>query len=627
MRIENLSIKLVTVSIFLMIGVVAVILSLFAGSYFRQAALDAQMNSLSRVIEVASEEMLKEVREHTFNLGMRLGQSVELVDALKNINQKDAYSRLVTLLDDPFINGFVGFSKINLERIRVYNLDFEFVSESSIGFKKLDKHLADYLVKQVSGRHGIDRLKVLDALWLSPAGPLYSTIVPIGGLHLQGYLEIIIDPSLNLPDIGKITKTPISIFSISGAPISEDNQEKIKDYLPVKFTMLTSAGKPAFRIVGYENVDKLNNEMEKTQIVTTSGFLLLTLTVLLFALWLFNRFLFIPVEQMILDMKQMAAGKLDLNVSKKALREFYILAENFNAMSSQIKTRTNELRNSQNRLLKLLDLDDSAILYFGDDNDVVYFNKGACDLFGFSSDEMSDLYLADLFSDDIDELMKSSVQMDSLVQKKFRTNLHCISKNGDIFQSDAVINTLDVMGESGYAIALNALAKNRDAKSAQNVAETMGLNEQRMNVVEQSLNSLLEIARNNPGLLLGTDANDLFASQAAKSNDEKHALREHTVNVMRAALVCWEHDLGKNKLDLAEQSKIWPVYIDKSTPTTRTLDKYLHIDSCPKNPRCQRAIDTAEFVLRQVGKKSTAHQQKLTDALQALRLSMSGFKD
>jgi hypothetical protein len=79
MRIEALSIKAVTVIIFTMIGIVAIVLSLFAGSYFRQAALDAQMNSLSRVIEVASQEVIREVRGYTFDLGMKLGHSKELI--------------------------------------------------------------------------------------------------------------------------------------------------------------------------------------------------------------------------------------------------------------------------------------------------------------------------------------------------------------------------------------------------------------------------------------------------------------------------------------------------------------------------------------------------------------------
>ena len=60
MRIDKLSIKTITVAIFMMVGIIAVVLSLFAGTYFRQAAMDAQISSLSRVIEVASQEILRD---------------------------------------------------------------------------------------------------------------------------------------------------------------------------------------------------------------------------------------------------------------------------------------------------------------------------------------------------------------------------------------------------------------------------------------------------------------------------------------------------------------------------------------------------------------------------------------
>jgi hypothetical protein len=295
MRIEKISIKAVTVAIFTMVGLVAIVLSLFAGAYFRQAALDAQVNSLSRVIEVASQEMLREVRTRTFDLGMKLGHNQPLIQALQNTDTGSTHDLLVTLLDDPFVNGFVGFAKINLVKLRVYSPDLELVAQSSAGITGLDNHLPEYLATRVTQRSRIDRLKAMDALWLSAKGPLYSTLVPVGGLRSVGYLEVIIDPAFNLPDIGKITKTPISIFSMEGARISTSKQNDTESYLPVEFTLLTSADEPAFRIVGYEDVGTLRKAMEHTQLVTTGGFLLLTLSTLLFALWLFNRFLFVPL--------------------------------------------------------------------------------------------------------------------------------------------------------------------------------------------------------------------------------------------------------------------------------------------------------------------------------------------
>ena len=127
MKIESLSIKSSTIAIFSMIGVIAIVLSLFAGSYFKQSALDAQIGSLSRVIEVASQEMIKQVRSRTFDLGMKLGHSKELISMMKAPAGALDRQQLVNLLDDPFVNGFVGFSEIDLEKIRVYNLQLELI--------------------------------------------------------------------------------------------------------------------------------------------------------------------------------------------------------------------------------------------------------------------------------------------------------------------------------------------------------------------------------------------------------------------------------------------------------------------------------------------------------------------
>ncbi|RKZ68334.1 MAG: hypothetical protein DRQ44_04565 [Gammaproteobacteria bacterium] len=615
MKIESLSIKSTTIAIFSMIGFIAIILSLLAGSYFKQTALDAQINSLSRVLEVASQEMLKKVRNHTFDLGMKLGHSRELISTVKssvraaNVAVDKKY--LVKLLDDPFVNGFVGFSEIDLKKIRVYNLALELIGENSTGPENLDNRLADYIVDVIKNRKPSDRLKAIDALWMSAGGPLFSTLVPLGGLRPVGYLEIIVNPVFNLPDIGNITKTPVRIYSMSGEQINTNEQLITDGHLPVEFTLHASDGTSAFRVVGYENIDELSKKMERTQAVTISSFLLLSLSTLLFALWLFNRFLFLPVSRMIADMQQITHGKLELTVNSKGLREFHILADAFNLMTNQVRMRTNDLQ-------RLLDLDDSALMCFDHDYDAVYFNKGATSLFAYSSDEIIDLDFADLFSDDVSKLLKNAAELDDAQQESLRAQLNCKHKDGHVFQCDAIINTVDVMGQSGFAIALHSALVDEEAPSSQN--------DQRLNVVEQTLSNLLAFAKDNPGVMPGLGNIGLADISDAEANSQKSLLREQVVKVMNLALACWEHDIGKSKLDLAEESKIWPVYMDKSTPTTRTLDKYLNIELCPKNPRSQRAIDTAEFVLREMKKSTTVKRKELEQALNTFRQLVSGIK-
>jgi len=610
MNIKSLSIKSLTIGIFSMIGVIAIVLSLFAGSYFKQAALDAQIDSLSRVIEVASHQMIKQLREFTFDLGMKLGHSKELINELGDAVSSGNLEKLTKLLDDPFINGFVGFSEIDLKKIRIYDLQLNLVAENTTDTDAADKKLPLYITDGLMKRGLSERLKAYDVLWLSPEGPLFSTFVPLGGLRPVGYVEIVVNPLLNLPDIGEITKTPVRIYSMTGKQINTNNQKITDGHLPVEFILHASDGNPAFRIVGYENIDELNREMENTQSLTISGFLLLSLATLLFALWMFSRFMFAPVSRMIKDMEKITHGKLEMTVSNKGLREFSILADAFNSMTSQVRMRTNDLQ-------RLLDLDDSALMCFDRDDDVVYFNEGATRLFGYANEEVIDLDTADLFNNDIPTLLKNAEVGDSQ-QDSLKVVLNCKHKDGHEFKRNAVINIVGVMGQSGYAVALNMTFDDEQTPSAQN--------DQRLNAVEQTLSNLLAAAKDNPGMMSVSDNPELSMIDSALADKQKVKLREHVVKVMNLALTCWEHDLGKTKLQLAEESRLWPVYLDKSTPTTRTLDKYLNIELCPKNPRSQRAIDTAEFVIRKVEKKKAAKCSDLLEALDVFRQLISGIK-
>ncbi|MGB5440392.1 MAG: hypothetical protein WBN90_12185, partial [Gammaproteobacteria bacterium] len=206
MQIERLSIKSATVTIFLMLGIVAIMLSLLAGNYFLKSALNAQLKSLSRVIEVASGEMQQGIREHSFDLGMKLAHNDKLIRAFQVARQDGDSTQLAALLDDPFINGFVGFSRINLVKLRVYDPDLALVGQSNVGPGDLASRLPAWLAQGIRQRPASDRLKGIDALWLSSTRPLFSAVIPLGGLRPVGYLEVVVDPAFNLADITDITR-------------------------------------------------------------------------------------------------------------------------------------------------------------------------------------------------------------------------------------------------------------------------------------------------------------------------------------------------------------------------------------------------------------------------------------
>lgn len=82
-----------------------------------------------------------------------------------------------------------------------------------------------------------------------------------------------------------------------------------------------------------------------------------------------------------------------------------------------------------------------------------------------------------------------------------------------------------------------------------------------------------------------------------KSRSREEALRESLVALLTRALHLWETTTGKTKIDLAEESALWNVYLDRGTYKTRTLDKYLSLKTLPKRPRWREIIKTASFVI------------------------------
>ena len=599
------SLRSLTILIFVFLGIIIILLSHLASKYTQQAALDAQTNSLIKVIEVASTEVLKKVRLHNQDLAMKLAYDKNILAATIEGTASENYERLTSLIDDPFIHGFVGFSKVNLAKIRIYDNKLKFLAQSNQGLTNIGQDLAPHTVSTIYGRSATDRLKSISTLWNSPEGPLYSTIVPLGGLRPVGYLEVISDPAFNLPEIGDIIQSPLKVFSVNNQLINANEKEIPEQYLPIHFTLKTSSGIPAFNIIAYENIATLSHELNKSLKFIVSVFLTISLISLLVSLAIFSRLLINPLTNMIKDINQVRQGKYDQKVNEKGLKEFNVLARTFNAMTDQLLLRTDSLH-------KLLDMNPNALLYFDTDNTLVYCNKKATELLGYEIDEVLDLDITDLFIDSLEKIRKEYPNSNTATSANLKLTLQVKHKSGKLSEAKALIHVNQHQKDSSFAIAIEPTANQQPHTNTPAATNT-----------EQALSSLTAIAGNNRAFMRrSTDFGDSTNDSSLRL---KSRLREQAVKVMNGALSCWSYDLNKNKIELAEESGIWPVYIDKSTPTTRTLDKYLNISQCPKHPRIQRVIDTAEFVIKSTNQLESSNKTELQQSLKDLQQLAAGL--
>lgn len=98
--------------------------------------------------------------------------------------------------------------------------------------------------------------------------------------------------------------------------------------------------------------------------------------------------------------------------------------------------------------------------------------------------------------------------------------------------------------------------------------------------------------------------------QTGNKDNNLNKLRKIYVETMKYAVLYWEISTKLTKIELAESSGLWSVYLDKNGAyRTRTMDRYLKEKKLPKNPKVKQIILTANYVLNHCQKQSIIKQK------------------
>ena len=276
-----------------------------------------------------------------------------------------------------------------------------------------------------------------------------------------------------------------------------------------------------------------------------------------------------------------------------------------NRLQQELKQREvieSDLLETQQRLLEQLEFAHEAIICVRQDQRIRYVNEAATRLFKRSEEQLK--------RSGIDEIIAPKYLKQT--QEHFCGTIDIVV--GDRYEQISA-DILKLPENAGF-----------DTMYIFNMDSSMTTT--RIHHLETAVDALSSFAFEGDKTKLERlkELGDEFAhitNQISNSTDKQEMMRIILVDTMITALECWEKSTGQNKFDFAEQSGLWRVYLDRCTLQTRTLDKYLQLETLPKSPRWRTVLKSADFILTHCSGESN-HKDKLNrlrDKLQKMLTS------
>ncbi len=319
------------------------------------------------------------------------------------------------------------------------------------------------------------------------------------------------------------------------------------------------------------------------------------------------------------------------------LREAYhVLKENVQ-LKNEIERRKRtelDLRLMQQRLSRILDSFDDAIIAVNECHEVSFSNAQCATMLGHDPVNLLGRPVMDLFP--ADKKQESMTLLEEILQEPSHELPHeqqpftLLQKDGHILACRILFTHLDIDQEQLLVLILQSQPKSTDSEkdhldqpSTLTLIEGLNHTRQKLQAMENSLNLLppIETAKNFQAdvNMLRKTIGHLERTLVGPSNDMERKRR--AVEAMNLALAYWQKSTGLTKSDLAERSGIWKVYVNHNGfERTQTLDKYLDISRLPNHPRWQKILETIDFVLL-AGDTASAERGKLEEFALQLKFS------
>ena len=352
MWLNKLSIRSVTMTNLIVIGVLIIGLSIFLGFTYKNVSLNDEKRIISRITQVSTAQAINKLEKQSILLGESTGKSREFRKALKNIAEPENKEFIVHHLDDQFSQRWVTAEIVDLVKLRVYDKNLQFVAESKEGNGSFPAKLPDFIYEQAKGRQKSDRLKSISGIWQHNGKALHSSFLPVGGLRLRGYIEVVTTPDHNIKSIEGLLKSPVKITDSKDQVLfaSETWNEELENILVVDYFLETTAGEHALNIQVIENIEIFNEKFANTRLISLIAFTGILAAGIMFSLVVFSRYVFGPLKELDENMNKSANGDLTTKVNTKGLTELRTIGVSLQELVDSLHVQMGEVQKTASNL-------------------------------------------------------------------------------------------------------------------------------------------------------------------------------------------------------------------------------------------------------------------------------------
>ncbi len=329
---QPVSLRALTGMVVLVMGMLGMSLALVTGEIYHRLTLENQRLGLSNLVGLATTEILTELEEKARALGL----SVQTGPGFDHALAAHDYTAIERLLNDQFHQYFVTAGEIRLIQLRLFNADFKLLAAASEGTRAFPAGQAACpgLLERAAARQGPERLQLISAL-CDETTPLYSLIVPIGGLWVRGYVEVIADPSYSLESLEHALGMPLRLHTVSGTKLYQSaswpDQDSMDAVLAVEYPVQGDAG-VVMRATLLSDVAALQAKLDETLHAILLVATVVTLLVAGAVFWVLRRTALEPIAQLLRQLdsyrQEGGGGAIKLGNSRiPAVKELHALQD------------------------------------------------------------------------------------------------------------------------------------------------------------------------------------------------------------------------------------------------------------------------------------------------------------